>query len=170
MPAEAAAIHVAPLSAVNDVARRLPCYDLVTLLSPDTDAGALVTLAPRRRLHLEFHDIAAPRDGLIAPDAAMMAVLLDFGRACEMPLLVHCWAGISRSSAAAYVLACAAHPGREHELATELRARAPFATPNRLMVRLADDLLGRRGAMVDAVAAIGRGAEAFEGAPYRLGL
>jgi predicted protein tyrosine phosphatase len=35
------------------------------------------------------------------------------------------------------------------------------------MVALADDLLGRNGAMVDAIARIGRGAEAFEGAPYR---
>lgn len=168
MPAEA--IHVAPLSAVNAVARQLPCYDLVTLLSPASDPGALAALAPRRRLHLVFHDISEPRDGLIAPDAAMMAALLDFGRARAAPLLIHCWAGVSRSSAAAYILACDAHPGREHELAAELRANAPFATPNALMVRLADDLLGRDGAMVAAVAAIGRGAEAFEGTPYRLGL
>ncbi|MCO5130666.1 MAG: protein tyrosine phosphatase [Xanthobacteraceae bacterium] len=167
MPAEA--IHVAPLSAVAEVARQLPRYDLVTLLSPGSDAAAPAALTPRRRLHLAFHDIAEPRDGLIAPDAAMIAALLDFGRAREAPLLIHCWAGVSRSSAAAYVLACDRHPGREREFATALRARAPFATPNALMVRLADDLLGRHGAMAAAIAAIGRGAEAREGTPYRLG-
>lgn len=177
MPAEVAAspvnnsvIHVAPLSAVREVARRLPSYDLLTLLSPDTDAEALAALAPQRRLHLVFHDIVEPRDGLIAPSGEMIATMLKFGRACapETPLLIHCWAGISRSSAAAYILACDRHPGREDELATALRAGAPFVTPNRLMVALADDLLGRNGAMIDAIARIGRGAEAFEGMPYRL--
>lgn len=179
MPAEAAAsplsggaIHVAPLSAVQDVARKLSPYDLLTLLSPDTDAESLATLVPQRRLHLVFHDIVEAREGLIAPSAAMIAAMLDFGRARmrETPLLIHCWAGISRSSAAAYILACDRHPGREDELATSLRAHAPLVTPNRLMVALADDLLGRKGAMVDAIARIGRGAEAFEGMPYRLEL
>ena len=168
-PFNEGAIHVAPLSAVQDVARGLPSYDLLTLLSPDTDAKALATLTPQRRLHLVFHDIVEAREGLIAPSGEMIAAMLDFGRARmhETPLLIHCWAGISRSSAAAYSLACDRHPGREDELATALRARAPFVTPNRLMVALADDLLGRNGAMVDAIVRIGRGAEAFEGVPYR---
>lgn len=179
MPAEAAAlplgndaIHIAPLSAVDRVAQHLRSYDLLTLLSPDTDAAALAALTPRRRLHLTFHDIVEAREGLILPSGEMIAAMLDFGRARarELPLLIHCWAGISRSSAAAYILACDAQPGRESEIANELRARAPFVTPNRLMVVLADDLLGRNGAMVDAVARIGRGAEAFEGLPYRLPL
>lgn len=178
MPAEVAsslndgAIHVAPLSAVHEVARGLPSYDLLTLLSPDTDAEALAALAPQRRLHLVFHDIVEAREGLIAPSGETIGAMLDFSRvrAPETPLLIHCWAGISRSSAAAYILACDRHPGCEDELATALRARAPFVTPNRLMVTLADDLLGRNGAMVDAIARVGRGAEAFEGMPYRLGL
>lgn len=179
MPAEAAAsplsdgaIHVAPLSAVQDVARQLRFYDLLTLLSPDTDAEALAALTPQRRLHLVFHDIVEARDGLIAPSTEMIAAMLDFSRARSpaTPLLIHCWAGISRSSAAAYILACDRHPGRESELAAALRTRAPFVTPNRLMVALADDLLGRNGVMVDAIARIGRGAEAFEGMPYRFAL
>ena len=173
MPAEAViagytAIHVAPLSAVLEVARKLPSYDLLTLLSPETDAEVLAALTPQQRLHLVFHDIIEAREGLIAPSGEMIAAMLDFSRARahETPLLIHCWAGISRSSAAAYILACDRHPGRESALATTLRSRAPFVTPNRLMVALADDLLGRNGAMVDAIARIGRGAEAFEGMPY----
>ena len=167
--ADPAAIHVAPLSVVQDVARQLRSYDLLTLLSPDTDVAALAALTPQRRLHLTFHVIVEARDGLILPSGEMIAAMLDFSRARTggTSLLIHCWAGISRSSAAAYILACDDHPGREGELASALRASAPFATPNRLMVALADDLLGRNGAMVDAIARIGRGAEAFEGAPYR---
>lgn len=171
-PLNDGAIHVAPLSAVQNVARGLSSYDLLTLLSPDTNAEALAALTPQRRLHLVFHDIVEARDGLILPSGEMIAAMLDFSRARvrETPLLIHCWAGISRSSAAAYILACDAQPGLEIEIANELRARAPFVTPNRLMLALADDLLGRKGAMVDAIARIGRGAEAFEGMPYRLGL
>jgi predicted protein tyrosine phosphatase len=119
---------------------------------------------------LSFHDIVEPKAGLIAPDRDMMATVMDFGRGCQQPLLVHCWAGISRSSAAAYALVCARNPGYEREIARELRHRAPFATPNRLMVALADDLLGRNGRMVAEIERIGRGGEAFEGRPYQLPL
>ncbi|MDB5521190.1 MAG: hypothetical protein JWQ82_787, partial [Tardiphaga sp.] len=61
---------------------------------------------------------------------------------------------------------CAAHPGREHAIADALRRRAPFATPNALMVAIADDVLARDGRMIAAIARIGRGAEAFAGTPY----
>ena len=63
-------------------------------------------------------------------------------------------------------MACEANAGIEPEIAAELRRRAPFATPNRLMVAIADDILSRSGRMVDAIAAIGRGAEAPHGEPF----
>lgn len=165
-----AAIHVAPLSQLQTVARQLPAYDLLTLLSPSADTSVLDGLMPHQRLQLGFHDIAEARPDLIAPSRDMIDSILDFGRrrTPATPLLIHCWAGISRSSAAAYMLACDGNPGRETAIADELRRRAPFATPNRLMVALADDLLQRHGHMIDAIARIGRGAEAFEGAPYQL--
>ena len=85
------------------------------------------------------------------------------------PVVVHCYAGISRSTAAAYVSVCALDPGRdETELAVLLRERSPSATPNRRIVEIADALLGRSGRMVRAIEAIGRGADAFEGVPFRL--
>ena len=80
-------------------------------------------------------------------------------------LLIHCFAGVSRSTAAAYVLACAQRgPGEEEALAAQLRTLCPEATPNPLMVSLADTILSRDGAMSRAIAGIGRGVEAFEGA------
>src|SRR6185312_10381468 len=97
--------------------------------------------------------------------------LLEFGRDwnASAPMLVHCWAGISRSTAAAFILACdRAGAGSETALAQTLRARAAHAAPNRLMVQIGDDLLGRRGKMVDAVDAIGRGAIATEGVRFEL--
>ena len=91
-----------------------------------------------------------------------MQAILDFGRRRDdqRALLIHCWAGISRSSAAAFAIACDRNPGFERDIAIELRRRVAVATPNRLMVRLADDLLERDGRMIEAIARIGRGAEA----------
>jgi predicted protein tyrosine phosphatase len=165
-------IHVSSLRALDGVTARLRSYDLLTLLSPDhpdTDRSALNT---RSHVRLAFHDIVEPTAGLVAPDRNILRAILDFGRGgtgCRVKL-IRCWAGISRSSAAAFVIACDRNPGYEQAIAEELRRRAAFVTPNRLMVRLADDLLGRGGKMIEAIDRIGRGVEAFEGEPYQLPL
>jgi predicted protein tyrosine phosphatase len=165
-------IHVSSLNALAGVAARLASFDLLTLLSPGPPETDWRGLNCHRHIRLAFHDIVEPVPDLVAPDHDLMRAVLDFGRAGqpERSLLIHCWAGISRSSAAAFAIACDRNPGFEREIATELRRRAPSVTPNRLMVRLADDLLHRDGRLVDAIDAIGRGAEASEGAPYALPL
>jgi predicted protein tyrosine phosphatase len=165
-------IHVSPLSALNTVTARLPGYDLLTLLSPDHPETDFSALACERHVRLAFHDIVEPVPGLVAPDRDLMQAVLAFGRDTQQQraLLIHCWAGISRSSAAAFAIACDRNPGFEREIATELRRRSPSATPNRLMVRLADELLQRNGRMIAAIDGIGRGAEAREGEPYALPL
>jgi len=165
-------IHVSSLSGLPDVAASLSSFDLLTLLSPSATARDWSGLAPERHLQLAFHDIVEPTPELIAPDAGTMRAILDFGRdsVAERPLLIHCWAGISRSSAAAYAIACDRNPGYEQAIAEELRKRSVYVTPNKLMVQLADEQLGRDGRMIEAIARIGRGADAFEGAPYQLPL
>ena len=61
-------------------------------------------------------------------------------------MVVHCWAGISRSTAAAFISLCAINPDAPEELiAARLREASPTAYPNRLMVRLADAALGPPG-------------------------
>jgi predicted protein tyrosine phosphatase len=165
-------IHVSSLSALNGVTASLQSFDLLTLLSPDYPHVDWREFACARHVRLAFHDIVEPMAGLTAPDRDMMQAVLDFGRNTghQRALLIHCWAGISRSSAAAYAIACDRNPRFERDIALELRRRSPSATPNRLMVRLADDLLQRDGRMVDAIDEIGRGAEAREGEPYLLPL
>jgi predicted protein tyrosine phosphatase len=165
-------IHVSSFSALEAVTARLQSCDLLTLLSPDYPAVDWSAYTCERHVRLAFHDIVEPMPGLTAPDRDMMQAVLDFGRNSgpEQSLLIHCWAGISRSSAAAFIIACDRNPGFEHDIANELRRRAPFVTPNRLMVRLADELLARDGRMIEAIDGIGRGAEAREGEPYQLPL
>ena len=88
----------------------------------------------------------------------------------EKPLLIHCWAGISRSTAAAYTALCMLRPAAdEEELAWELRevcAIGHAQPPDRR--RSPMSVLGRNGRMQRAIEQIGRGADAFEGTPFTL--
>ena len=64
-------------------------------------------------------------------------------------VLIHCEAGVSRSSAAALIMyACWLGPGRERDAMGRVLAQRPVALPNRRMVELADRLLGRGGRLV----------------------
>ena len=59
--------------------------------------------------------------------------------------------------ASAYTILCdRLGPGREIEIAQAMRRRAPHASPNALLVRHADEALGRGGRMVTALDAMGQ--------------
>jgi predicted protein tyrosine phosphatase len=163
-------IVVSPLEHLDTTATRHRPSHVLTLLSPGHEESARGEPRFEQHLPLYFHDIIEARAGLIAPDRESVGAILDFARSWSgaRPMLVHCWAGISRSSAAAYMIACARNDGFERDIADELRRRAPFATPNRLMVALADDSLHRSGRMVEAIERIGRGADAVQGSPSAL--
>lgn len=166
-------LHVCPLSRLHDTVTETRASHVVTLINLGSEVQRPATIAADRHLFIGVSDIVEPLEGHILPAADHIEQLLAFVRAWgrESPLVFHCWAGISRSTAAAYISACALAPERdEAELARALRGASPTATPNARFVALADDLLERRGRMVDAVRAIGRGAEAMEGTPFMLQL
>ncbi len=114
---------------------------------------------------LGLHDIVEAREGHVLARREQVETLLAFFRAWEResPLVIHCYAGVSRSTAAAYIALCALTQRPEAEIAQDLRRLSPAATPNRHLVALADAILSREGRMTAAVAAIGRGQECFEG-------
>ncbi len=164
---------VCPLAEVEALAaERIPSH-VLSLLGPTLSPPPLAAVSSDRRLHLLFNDIIEPAEGLILPNANHIAELIAFGRGWnrQAPMLVHCWAGISRSTAAAYILACdRAGPGREGLLAKRLREASRIATPNPLMIELADAALRRDGAMSAAIKRIGRGEIAEVGVPFDLSL
>ncbi|WP_230978631.1 tyrosine phosphatase family protein [Ollibium composti] len=165
------AIHVCPLSKVDEVVARTGAGHLLSLLSMGTEVLRPASIPPQNHLHLVMHDIVEAQDGMTMPGEAHVRNLLDFARSWDRarPLVVHCFAGISRSTASAYIIAAALAPERdEEELARTLRALSPSATPNPRLVAVADMLLERDGRMVKAIKAIGRGADAFEGVPFEL--
>ena len=150
------------------IAARAPSH-MITLLDAASMIETPAGLPPDHHLRLSVNDIAEPAEGLILPSADLVHRLLAFGRAWDArtPMIVHCWAGISRSSASAFVLACDRNPGAdEHLIAMRMRRAAKHAYPNRKIVALADDILGRRGRMVDAVEAMGDYEYSGHGVPF----
>ncbi len=166
-------LYVCPLRKVVDTVRVTGARSLVTILTAGASSVRPGEIAPPRHLRLAVSDIEAPLDGHVLPGSehveSLLAFLRDWDR--QHPLVIHCYAGVSRSPAAAFIGACALEPDRlEIEIAEELRRASPTATPNRRLVALADRMLGRQGRMTEAVAAIGRGADCFEGAPFAMEL
>ena len=159
-------ILVTPLSAVEDTIRSHRPSHLVTLLSPEHMIETPDGIDPARHLRLAVNDVANVWAAEMPPEPHHVDKLLSFGRTWngEAPMLVHCWAGISRSMAAAYILLNdRMGPGFEEKIALRMRMLAPHAFPNPLLVSYADETLGRKGRMIDAVRAIGRGAIVAEG-------
>jgi predicted protein tyrosine phosphatase len=143
----------------------------MTILGPGTDLPRFDGVGHDDHLRLTFHDIAAPAPGLEPPQKRDMQELLDFVRGWDRsaPMVIHCWAGISRSTAAGYIAKCMLQPDAdEFHLAQHLREVSPSATPNPMLIALADEALRRGGRMRRAIAEIGRGADAFEGKPFNL--
>lgn len=166
-------LHVCPLSRLHDTVTATRASHVVSLMGLGAEVERPAAIAAERHLFIGVSDIVEPREGYVLPAAEHIETLLAFSRAWEResPLVLHCWAGISRSTAAAYIAACALAPDRdEAALALVLREASPSATPNARLIALADDILGRQGRMVDAIRAIGRGAEAMEGTPFMLQL
>ena len=160
-----APIYVCPLRRVEQVAAESGADSLVSLLSPTHAPPRLPAIPPERHLTLGLSDIVAPRDGQVLAEAEHVESLIAFFRRWERgrPLLVHCFAGVSRSPAAAFIGLCALTPTPEIEIARKLRLVSPSATPNPHLVALADAILSREGRMIAAIESIGRGADCFEG-------
>jgi predicted protein tyrosine phosphatase len=164
---------VSSLSRLAETARAHKAREMVTLLSSRSELVAPLEIRPERHLFLDMNDISTETDGLRIPDSQHIAQLVAFAREWDRsaPLLIHCWMGISRSTAAAFIIATALRPETDPmDVALELRRRSPSATPNARMVALADDLLERDGRMRAAIGHIGRGADAYEGTPFVLPL
>src|ERR1700751_1839632 len=135
---------------------------VLSLLDPDcADPPAFAAFAPHHRVALRFHDVIEPKPDRIPPSLRDVERLLALGRelidAPQGHLLIHCHAGVSRSTGAAALILAQAWPDRPARVAfdavTNIR---PRAWPNMRILELGDGLLGRNGEIVAAVAAVFR--------------
>ena len=135
---------------------------ILSILGPEwPEPDDFAAFAPHRRLTLRFDDIIEPTPGMLLPSRHDVERLLEFGRELsalpQAHLLVHCHAGVSRSTASAALILAQAHPERPAAAALEAVARLrPRAWPNLRILELGDELLGRNGEIVAAAAAIYR--------------
>ena len=160
-------ILVSSLSGLDQALEHHRPSHLVSLLSPSYMIATPDGFDPRRHLKLGIDDVRDPGQAENPPEREHVDRLLAFARGWDRdaPILIHCWAGISRSMASAYVILCdrLGH-GREAEIALAMRRRAPHASPNFLLVRHADQALSRDGRMLAALEAMGPPVMMLEGA------
>ena len=136
--------------------------DVLSIIDPaEPEPGAFASFAPHRRRTLRFDDLQFEAPGMLAPREADVLAILEFGAELERRsdiahVLVHCHAGVSRSSAAAALLMAQHNSGREEDAFMALLEIRPQAWPNTRVVELADALLQRRGALAAGLAAYRR--------------
>jgi len=166
-------IHVCSLSRLHQTVEETGARHVVTLLKDIDLVQRPQSIVADNHLILGMDDITDALDGYVVPCEEHVTKLLTFVRGWDRakPMVVHCYAGISRSTAGAYVTACALNPNRnELAIAQELRRLSATAFPNPRIVAIADRMLGRSGRMVAAIDTIGRGMVAYEANPFRLDL
>lgn len=124
---------------------------------------------PHQRQPLRFHNSPHPEHLVIKfedldhedltialPREEHVQAAIDFGRRHrDGSMLVHCRAGIARSTALALAIIADRHgAGRETESVAELLDVRPEAAVNLLVLGMADKILGRDGALVAAWMAV----------------
>jgi predicted protein tyrosine phosphatase len=117
-------------------------------------------------------DIAQAQPDMVLPSEQHVLDLLEFISSWDQrsPILVHCFAGMSRSTACAYIALCALNPKvREDRIAIVMQRLSATATPNRRLVALADDILARGGRMISAVSEM-RSTFAQFAVPFGIGI
>jgi predicted protein tyrosine phosphatase len=152
-------ILVCSLSRVEEMVARYKPGRVISLLDPDSPFPDLGPTYGKRHLQLRFHDVLVAAVDEIAPSREHIDRLLRFLSASgpREDVLIHCRAGISRSTAAAFIAACFLYPDvPERTLALALRRASPVARPNQTMVALADAAMSRDGRMSDAIASTAR--------------
>jgi predicted protein tyrosine phosphatase len=164
-------IWICSLAAAPQLVRQLRPSRVVSLLSPYDTFPTFEGFSSDLHLQVPIHDIVDDVGDWRAPDLSDAESVIKFVHPWDRaaPMLIHCWAGISRSTASAFITACVHNPDAdEHEIAEAIRAASPTASPNRRLVAHADALLGRNGRMNHAVDSIGRGSAAMEAQAFSI--
>ena len=144
---------VSSLANAADAYARLKPGRVISLLSEDEVVPSFPGLPDDR--HLKLY-VARESCAASIADAAKSRAreIIDFARMWdgEGDILIHCHRGVSRSTAAAFIILCMREPETsEVTLLRRLRCAAPHADPCPLFVSYADEILGRDGRMAEAL-------------------
>lgn len=164
-------IHVCPLARLNQTVADTGARYVVTAINPWSIPETPPGVDDDNHLRLVINDITEPHQDLVHPEPHHVDRLITFAERWNRdgPLVVHCLAGISRSSASAFIVACALSRGvDEARIANHLREASRTARPNLLMVRHADAILGRDGRMIAAIEALAPALATLEATNFAL--
>lgn len=166
-------IHVCSLAALPATVEATGASHILTVMGNVSRVQRPASILAANHLMVSMDDINEPAEGFVAPSNIHIEQVLTFVRGWnrQAPLVVHCFAGISRSTASAFATACALNPHRDEiSIARQIRRASPSAYPNRLIVSLADQALGRNGRMLRALDEMGPGNMTVEGRPFQIEL
>lgn len=164
-------IYVCSLARLNETVERSGARYVVSAINPWSIPETPATVSDANHLRLAINDIDAPHANLVHPESHHIETLVAFARqwAQDGPLVIHCLAGISRSTASAFIIACTLNQNaNETDIALSLRKASETAQPNALMVALADRILGRDGRMVAAIKNMSSSAAAMEAETFSI--
>lgn len=164
-------IYVCSLADLHATVQASGASHILTVMGNVQKAARPESVLEANHMLISMDDITEAADGFTAPSLTHVEQALAFVRRWDRaaPLVVHCFAGISRSTASAFMATCALNPDRDEiEIAKQIRAASPSASPNRLIVTLADQALGRDGRMLRALDHMGPGTMTIESRPFRI--
>ncbi len=125
-------IHVCSLARVETTVAAVGAKRVVSLVNAGTPIRMPAHVTGESHLFLPMNDIVEARDGMTLPGEIpdRGAVFLARHMGPRRPIVVHCFAGVSRSTAAAYSSVLALDPSRdEEELAFDLRRKSRRRPP-----------------------------------------
>jgi predicted protein tyrosine phosphatase len=166
-------IHVCSLAALPDTVKATGASHVLTVMANVAQVQRPESVLEANHLRVQMDDITEHMDGFLAPSDSHIEQVLNFVRGWDRnaALVIHCYAGISRSTASAFAAACMLNPHRDEiSIARQIRAASAIASPNRLIVSLADRALGREGRMLRVLDEMGPGSMLVEGRPFRVDL
>ena len=129
---------------------------VVSIIDPAIrDPAVFKIYPPHVHVTYRFDDVIREIPGFMAPEPQDVQRILAYGENLHHQtvrhLLIHCHAGVSRSTAMAAILMAQGNPGREEEAFAEIRRIRPRSWPNSRMIEFADAQLGRGGALTAAL-------------------
>lgn len=166
-------IHICSLFDMHHYASTLQPGFLVSAIQPEFQPETPPEVTAARHHRMAVHDITDPALGSVHTQHDHIEDLINFLQAWSTSnesLLIHCYAGISRSTAVALLALFIKKQCAELDAALALRTAAPHARPNRLIISLADEILALNGRLVAALEAMGSGIPAIEGSLVSLSI
>lgn len=144
-------IYVSSLADMPHLVGQFAVRDLVSIIQPSAQPPTPPGIDPARHHRCPVHDIVEAQPGEVLVGAGHIEEVIGFLRTWdgEAPLLIHCLAGVSRSTAVA-LIAHVLQTGDPRGSAASLREASPYAWPNRRIVALADSILRLDGQLIEA--------------------